>query len=441
MALSSFTVANYRSFLRPTTIELRPLTLLFGYNNSGKSALLRVLPLLADSIGEPRGAPLNLDSAAIRGAAFRDLCCQLSPRRQIDFTLRWDGESGLHSVSRYQFSILELPGPQAEVLPPVISEFDAAYFETQRNNPAFLRGTWIPEREFHLPNRALYETWSKIQGQDETHRDSSPIAFRGIKPGSSEPLDQLLWMPVSFLGMQLDPLRDEVQWLGSIRRVPHRSREFRGSAPPKLLEDGTGALEVLVQDKLQGGPLLATVSAWFEKNTRQRLDVTEVAPRYYSLTLGPLASPGIRVNVIDTGEGMAQVLPVLVLGAQARFQGTPSTIIALEQPELHLHPAMHEPLADFFCEVAMQPDPPRALIETHSENFLQGIQLAIVEGRLDPARVAVYWVQQLDDGSSTVNLITFNDQALPSHWPPGVFSEDTELSRRILKKRREKEGR
>jgi predicted ATPase len=76
MALSSFTVANYRSFLRPTTIELRPLTLLFGYNNSGKSALLRVLPLLADSVGTPRGAPLNLDSAAVRGASFRDLCSQ-----------------------------------------------------------------------------------------------------------------------------------------------------------------------------------------------------------------------------------------------------------------------------------------------------------------------------------------------------------------------------
>ncbi|ATB29437.1 AAA family ATPase [Melittangium boletus] len=441
MALSSFTVANYRSFLHPTTIELKPLTLLFGYNNSGKSALLRLLPLLADSVGEPRGAPLNLDSAAVRGAAFRDLCCQLSARRQIDFTLSWDGESGFSSVRNYQFSVLELPGPQAEVLPPVVNEFSAEYFLGQQGNAASLRGTWMPERAFPPPNRALYETWSKIQGHEETHLDSSPIAFRGIKPGSGEPLDPSLWMTVNALGMQLEPLRDEVQWLGSVRRVPHRSREFRGSAPPKLLEDGTGALEILVQDKLQGGPLLATVSAWFEKNTRQRLDVTEVAPRYYALTLGPLASPGIRVNVIDTGEGMAQVLPVLVLGAQARAQGTPSTVIVLEQPELHLHPRMHEPLADFFCEVAMQPNPPRALIETHSENFLQGLQLAIVEGRLDPAHVAVYWVQQLDDGCSTVKLITFNDMALPSYWPPDVFSEDTELSRRILKKRRQKEGR
>ncbi|HYO59335.1 AAA family ATPase [Archangium sp.] len=435
MALSSFTVANYRSFLRPTTIELRPLTLLFGYNNSGKSALLRALPLLADSVGTPRGAPLNLDSSAVRGASFRDLCCQLSPRRLIDFALAWDG---LEVTRHYQLSVLELPGPQAEVLPPVVSEFGTEQ-SPPWGTPTSLWGTWLPKHEFQTTGQALYDVHL-----DEKNIESYPLAFRGISPEAvvgertvsislRDALRELVW--------QLEHLRDDVHWLGAVRRVPHRSKEFRGSAPPKLLEDGTGALEVLVQDKLRGGSLLTTVSAWFEKHTRQRLDVTEVAPRYYALTLGPLASPGVRVNVIDTGEGMAQVLPVLVLGAQARQEGAHDTLITLEQPELHLHPALHAPLADFFCDIAMRPKPPRALIETHSENFLQGLQLAIVQGRLDPARVGVYWVQQLDDGSSTVDLITFDDKGLPSRWPPGVFAEDTELARRILKERRAKEGR
>jgi AAA15 family ATPase/GTPase len=43
MALSSYMVENYRPFAERTTIELRPLTLLFGYNSAGKSALLRAL--------------------------------------------------------------------------------------------------------------------------------------------------------------------------------------------------------------------------------------------------------------------------------------------------------------------------------------------------------------------------------------------------------------
>ena len=137
---------------------------------------------------------------------------------------------------------------------------------------------------------------------------------------------------------------------------------------------------------------------------------------------------------------MAQVLPVLTLGAQARAEGNGEAVLLLEQPELHLHPSLHAPLADYFCELAMLDKPPRTLIETHSENFLQGIQLAIVQGRLEPDRVGVYWVQQIDDGSSTAELIVFDDKGRPSHWPPGVFAEDTELARRILKERRAKEA-
>jgi hypothetical protein len=47
MRLTDFFVENYQSFVGRTTIELRPLALLFGYNSAGKSAALRVLPLAA----------------------------------------------------------------------------------------------------------------------------------------------------------------------------------------------------------------------------------------------------------------------------------------------------------------------------------------------------------------------------------------------------------
>ena len=62
MHLKAFEVRNYRAFVEPARVELRPLTLLFGYNNAGKSALARVLPLLRDSARLRRGAPLDLES-------------------------------------------------------------------------------------------------------------------------------------------------------------------------------------------------------------------------------------------------------------------------------------------------------------------------------------------------------------------------------------------
>jgi predicted ATPase len=38
MRLTSFSVQNYRGFADRTEVELRPLTLLFGYNSAGFSS-------------------------------------------------------------------------------------------------------------------------------------------------------------------------------------------------------------------------------------------------------------------------------------------------------------------------------------------------------------------------------------------------------------------
>ena len=69
MTPSALHVRNYRSFPGPQQVELRPLTLFYGGNSSGKSALVRLLPLLADSVGSEDGGPLNLSSPAARDAS------------------------------------------------------------------------------------------------------------------------------------------------------------------------------------------------------------------------------------------------------------------------------------------------------------------------------------------------------------------------------------
>jgi AAA15 family ATPase/GTPase len=87
MSIQSFTLQNYRSFVDRTTIELRPLTLLFGYNNSGKSALLRSLKLIADSLGGQSPTPLAFSSQAMRGSHFSELLSHLNDSPEFDIEL------------------------------------------------------------------------------------------------------------------------------------------------------------------------------------------------------------------------------------------------------------------------------------------------------------------------------------------------------------------
>lgn len=66
------------------------------------------------------------------------------------------------------------------------------------------------------------------------------------------------------------------------------------------------------------------------------------------------------------------------------------------------------------------------------------MQLAIVRGEVPREHVLVYWVRELEDGSSEVDRITFDELGRPEGdtWPPGVFSEDVEQARQIVLERR-----
>lgn len=72
MILRRFRTSQDRAFARAAVVEPRPLTLLFGCDSAGKSALRRCLPLVAEPITSESG-PLALDGAAARGGSFFEL--------------------------------------------------------------------------------------------------------------------------------------------------------------------------------------------------------------------------------------------------------------------------------------------------------------------------------------------------------------------------------
>lgn len=67
----------------------------------------------------------------------------------------------------------------------------------------------------------------------------------------------------------------------------------------------------------------------------------------------------------DVGIGVSQVLPVLVTAFASRER-----LIAIEQPEIHLHPALQAELGDVVIESALGEGGNTLLIETHSEHLL-----------------------------------------------------------------------
>lgn len=137
---------------------------------------------------------------------------------------------------------------------------------------------------------------------------------------------------------------------------------------------------------------------------------------------------GTEVSHRDVGQGISQVLPLLVHG-----YGDENKIIAVEQPELHLHPALQAELADVFIESALGDRKNTFLLESHSEHLLLRIMRRIREtkaGTLPPGKQPVYpsdvsilYVEPVG-GRSIVREMPLNERGeLIKDWPGGFFEE------------------
>lgn len=138
-----------------------------------------------------------------------------------------------------------------------------------------------------------------------------------------------------------------------------------------------------------------------------------------------------RTNTVvthrDVGIGISQVLPVLVMA-----YGSKGKLLAMEQPEIHLHPALQAELGDVFIEAALGSRQNTLILETHSEHLILRLMRRMREtyqGKetglppVTPADVSVLYVEP-DGARSIVREMPLNELGeLVKSWPGGFFEE------------------
>lgn len=139
---------------------------------------------------------------------------------------------------------------------------------------------------------------------------------------------------------------------------------------------------------------------------------------------------GLEVTPRDIGVGVSQVLPVVVLALHSK-----NGIAAVEQPELHIHPAIQVALGDLFISQIQKKDT-CFLLETHSEHLILRMLRRIRETAEDllppgkwpltPKNLAVWYVEQREKGVKTHRLRIDEEGEFIDKWPKGFFSERME---------------
>lgn len=121
----------------------------------------------------------------------------------------------------------------------------------------------------------------------------------------------------------------------------------------------------------------------------------------------------------DVGIGVSQVIPILV-----SCYGLSDALVAIEQPEIHLHPKLQAELGTVFAESIKPPYNNRFILETHSEHLILRLQRLIREGQLKPEDISVIYVDSDQEGSQCLELRLDEEGDFIDEWPDGFFEDD-----------------
>jgi hypothetical protein len=136
----------------------------------------------------------------------------------------------------------------------------------------------------------------------------------------------------------------------------------------------------------------------------------------------------IEVTPSDIGIGISQVLPIVIGAMEPRY-----SILSVEQPELHIHPAIQCRLADLLAHQALCNDERMMLLETHSEHLILRLLRRVRElneGNLQPGDpevrpqdLSILYVTSLPEGLEITELPVTEDGDFAREWPRGFFGE------------------
>ncbi|MGO4750016.1 DUF3696 domain-containing protein, partial [Streptomyces sp. 2MCAF27] len=129
-------------------------------------------------------------------------------------------------------------------------------------------------------------------------------------------------------------------------------------------------------------------------------------------TLGPTR----RRRPSNVGFGLTYVLPIVVACLTAR----PDSLVLLENPEAHLHPQGQTQMATLAAAAAAQGA--QVIIETHSDHVINGVRLAVKQGRITPRQAVFHYFRGDGTGVEVVSPRIDSDGML-DQWPTGFFDE------------------
>jgi predicted ATPase len=120
----------------------------------------------------------------------------------------------------------------------------------------------------------------------------------------------------------------------------------------------------------------------------------------------------------NTGFGISYTLPIIV----AALMSKPNSILIIENPEAHLHPAGQSEMGKFLARTAVAGV--QVIIETHSDHILNGIRLSVRRAELQAENVSIQFFRHNDETNDyEVFTPKIDADGRIDSWPEGFFDQ------------------
>jgi len=445
--LRELRIKNFKNWSDTGAFRLAPITVFFGVNSAGKSSLMQFLLMLKQTAESPdlhRVLHPGDSETQVELGTYRDLIFRHDLSRMIEFLMEWDLPKSLFAV---------------DLINNIVYRGDKLLFNASIESDPSGGGQNIRSLEYRLTpeSRGLIVSMRKSNGKEEYKLTADP--YKLIRnPGRVWKLGQ----PTRFYGfpdevrayyqnaqftsefaLELERQLRRVQYLGPLRTIPSRSYIWSGETPEHVGWSGKRAIEALLGAKKRkisagprkrGRPFEEVVASWLQKmGLLEKFEVARVGEhRKEYEVLVQTRDSDTKVNLPDVGFGVSQILPVVV----QCFYAQPHTTILLEQPEIHLHPAVQMTLADLFIETVQSREDGedraiQLIVESHSEHFLRRLQTRIADKTISPDEIALYWCKLGSEGAVLEPLRT-NLLGDIENWPDNFFGDEIgEMAHRL----------
>ena len=435
--ITSLRIKGFKSWADTGELKLAPLTGLFGTNSSGKTSILQALLVLkqtAESSDRTRVLHTGDEKSPVDLGTYYDVVHKHETgETPVNISASWslprpltiqDPEKkaqALFHVEHLAFNVevIDEDGP-------TVKEFTYSLdAQTRFGMQLRQKSNGSPKRRYELISYG--HDVKRVPGRAWDLPD--PVKCYGFPDEAVGYYQNTGFLPMFTLAFE--NMCESIAYLGPLREYPRRSYLATGERPADVGRRGELAIAALLASKTEA-PTISRgrghkrqtvqerVAEWLkELGLIHSFSLKQIGEnrRDYEVKVKRSASSA-EVLITDVGFGVSQILPVLVLC----YYVPEKSVILLEQPEIHLHPAVQAGLADVLID-AVKTRNLQIIVESHSEHLLRRLQRRIAEEKISASDTALFFCRS-ENGASKAERLDVDLLGNIRNWPAGFFGDE-----------------